>query len=103
MRVYLALQYYDNGQAYEDHWSDTDLIGVYSTSDAAMDAVDRVIEDQHTDALSINIDSDQLPSITSISPNGTNDIQKYRAMIFRNTFGENVTWQYYILAQEVRD
>lgn len=103
MKVYLALQYYDNGQPLEDHWSDTDLIGVYSAPDAAMDAVDRMIEDQHTDALSINIDSDQLPGIVSVSPHGTNDIQKYRAMIFRNTFGEDVTWQYYILAQEVLD
>ena len=99
MKVYLALQYYDNGQSCEDHYYDTELIGVYATSDGAMDAIDRMIDDQHTEAQSINCDNSALPEIRMVPVNGT----KYRAMKFTNSFREMLTWQYYVSEQEVRD
>lgn len=102
MKVYLALQYYDNGEPYEDRWDETELIGVYDSKDGAMDAIDRMIEDVHINSHSINADSDTLPFIQSISKNGNMDIIKYRAMMGRDDFGNIRSWQYYILEQEVR-
>ena len=102
MKVYLALQFYDNGMSYEDQWDDTELIGVYDSKDGAMDAIDRLIDDLHINSHSISADSKELPHIESISKNGTADIVNYRAMRAKDDFGDIMTWQYYILEQEVR-
>ena len=99
MKVYLALEYFNNGQAYEDRYDNTELIGTYDTTEAAGKAIERFIEDQHLTATSISTENETLPEIRPLVSDA--DIIKYRAMC-KKQWVTVMTWQYYILPQEIR-
>ena len=105
MKVYLALEYYNNGEDYEDFYDRNSMIGAYQSLEGARSAIDRHIEDVHNAAIGIGTSDERLPGIHTIIDEDTDPGPvPYKALLLEHEYVSVCrTYQYYTLEVTVYD
>lgn len=105
MKTYLAFEYYNNGEDYEDFYDCNTLIGAYQSMEGARSAIDRHIEDVHNAAIGIGTSDERLPEIHTIVDEDTElGPVPYKALLLEHgCVSARGTYQYYTLEVPVYD